>query len=78
MAQEKGRERARIQAAFIANPFGFTRKLLGSNCTGHLTCSKDEVDQFLHTTLHDPMRDQKLEQQALINQPALEVDFSMK
>lgn len=41
----------RRSAAFIAHPFLFARELLGSK---PLTCSKEEVDQFLYTILHNP------------------------
>lgn len=53
---------------FMANPFGFTRKLLGDKCSDQLACSAEEVNAFLHDTLGDPMREQELEpNRALIN-----------
>lgn len=61
MAQEKGkRERAKQHVAFIKNPFGFTKQLLGDKRSGCLMCPTEEVDCFLHETLSDPMREQEL------------------
>ncbi len=36
--RRRGRERARKRAAFIANPFGFTKQLLGDKRSGRLEC----------------------------------------
>ena len=44
------KERATRRVAFLANPFGFNKQLLGQKCSGHLTCSKEEVDSYLHNT----------------------------
>lgn len=49
------------QVKFIANAFGITKELLGSKYSGHLTCSKEEVDHFLCDTLHDPNRELELD-----------------
>ena len=68
--RRRRRERARKRAAFINNPFGFMKKLLGQKRSGHLVCSKEEVDQHLHDTFSDPTRDQELGQcKALIKPP---------
>ena len=56
------RERARKRAAFINNPFGFMKELLGQKRSGRLDCSKEEVDKYLHDTFSDPTRDQDLGQ----------------
>ncbi len=48
--QRRGRERARKQAAFIANPFGFTKQLLGDKRSRRLECSIEEVNRFLQNT----------------------------
>ncbi|TWW59294.1 hypothetical protein D4764_06G0008240, partial [Takifugu flavidus] len=42
-----GRERARKQAAFMANPFRFSKQLLGDKRSGQLECSREEVNRFL-------------------------------
>ena len=55
------RKGARKRAAFVANPFGFTKQLLGDKRSGHLMCSTEEVNCFLHDTLSDPTREQELE-----------------
>lgn len=39
--RKRGKEKARTRAAFIANPIGFTRRLLGQKRSGLLTCTKD-------------------------------------
>lgn len=51
MGQVKVRNRK--WSAFIANPFGFVKHLLGKKCSGHLTCSKEELDYHLHNTYSD-------------------------
>lgn len=60
--RRRHRERARKSTAFINNPFGFTRELLGQRRSGRLACRKEEVDQHLHNTFSDPTRDQDLGQ----------------
>ncbi|XP_023810165.1 uncharacterized protein LOC105353972 [Oryzias latipes] len=68
--RRRGRERARKRAAFIANPFGFTKKLLGDKRSGQLECSTEEVNQFLQDTLSDPLREQELEPNKALIKPA--------
>lgn len=58
--RRRSRERARKQTAFIADPFGFTKQLLGQKRSGRLACSKEELDHFLHNNLSDPDREQEL------------------
>ncbi|KAJ8333497.1 hypothetical protein SKAU_G00415050 [Synaphobranchus kaupii] len=65
----RGRERARKRAAFIANPFGFTKQLLGDKHSHHV-CSREEVNRFLQDTLSDPMREQELEPNRALISPA--------
>ncbi|XP_049324773.1 uncharacterized protein LOC125789951 [Astyanax mexicanus] len=70
-------ERARRRSSFLANPFGFTRKLLGQKRSGRLECSQEEVDNFLHNTLSDPDREQGLgPQRALLDVPAPIIEFN--
>lgn len=47
------RERARKRASFTANPFLFIKKLLGDKKSGHLTCMKEEVEEYLQVTHGD-------------------------
>ena len=75
--RRRRKERARKRTAFLSNPFGFVKKLLGDKRSGHLSCSQEEVDQFLSNTLSDPQRDQALgPQKALIKLPPPKVDFN--
>ncbi|KAK0135126.1 hypothetical protein N1851_029059 [Merluccius polli] len=70
-------ERARKRSSFIANPFGFTKRLLGQKRSGRLDCSKEEVDDYLFNTLRDPDREQELgPQKALLDIPAPLVEFN--
>lgn len=55
--RRKGKERARKRSAFIGNPFGFTKKLLGQKRSGHLACPVEEIDNHLHATFSDTLRD---------------------
>lgn len=45
--RRRGKERSRKRAASITNPFGFVKQLRGDKCSGHLSCSPEEVDRFL-------------------------------
>lgn len=77
--RRRGRERAMKRADFIAKPFCFTVELLGRKRSGHLPCSKEGVDQYLHATLQNPRGNQELEHQsALLCQPAPESNFDMR
>lgn len=58
--RRRGRERARKRTAFIADPFRFTKQLLGQKRSCWLACSKEEVDHLLHNDLSDPDREQEL------------------
>ena len=58
--RRRARERTRKRAAFISNPFGFTKKLLGQKRNGQLKCSKGEIDSHLASTYGDDRRDDNL------------------
>lgn len=74
--RRRRKERTRRQAAFLANPFGFTKQLLGEKHSGHLVSSKAEVDHYLKETYSDESREQDLGPcQALINPSAPEQEF---
>ncbi|XP_061896514.1 uncharacterized protein LOC133645675 [Entelurus aequoreus] len=58
--RRRRRERARKRAAFIANPFKFTKDLLGQKRSGKLASSQEDIDQHLKQTYSDPAREQEL------------------
>lgn len=58
--RRRGKERARKRVAFISNPFGFTKKILGHKRSGHLACTEEEVNKYLSTTYSDSARDKEL------------------
>lgn len=58
--RRRGRERARKRTAFIANPFGFTKQLLGQKRSGTLVCSEEEINQHLSDTHSDSRREEDL------------------
>ncbi|XP_038147774.1 uncharacterized protein LOC119787807 [Cyprinodon tularosa] len=58
--RKRGKERARKRSSFIANPFGFAKKLLGEKCSGQLSCPKEDINRHLRSTYSDGMRDQDL------------------
>lgn len=49
----KGRERARKRTAFIADPFGLRKKLLGQMRSGTLMCPEDDINHRLSETYSD-------------------------
>ncbi|GAA6088924.1 uncharacterized protein LOC116975754 [Tachysurus ichikawai] len=55
-------EQHRRRAAFIRNPFEFTKQLLGQKKGGRLVSSKEEINQHLSNTFSDPSREQELRQ----------------
>ena len=59
--RRRRKERAKKRTSFIANPFGFTRKLLGDKRSGQLSCSASEVNSFLRESLSDPDRRKELD-----------------
>ncbi|KAL7833617.1 hypothetical protein AOLI_G00285770 [Acnodon oligacanthus] len=77
--RRRRKERARKRAAFIANPFGFTKQLLGKKRNGQLTCSKAEIDHHLRDTFCDRSREQDLGHcQHLIYPPTPTLNFNGK
>lgn len=77
--RKQGRERARKQALFIKNPFGFTKKLLGDKRSGHLECSAAEVNTYLHNTFRNPERGRELDlNKALIYPDPPTVEFNLR
>ena len=77
--RRRRKERARKRAAFISDPFGFARRLLGDKRSGRLECSKTEVDTFLRNTVSDPQRDVDLDENSrILKLKAPEFDFDMK
>ncbi len=58
--RKRGKERARKRSAFIANPFGFTKKLLGEKRSGQLSCSEEDINRHIKNTYSDGMREQDL------------------
>ena len=76
--RRRRRERARKRAAFIANPFKFTKDLLGQKRSGKLASSQEDIDQHLKQTYSDPAREQELgECNTLIEPPEPDVQFDM-
>jgi hypothetical protein len=67
--RRRRKERSRKRASFIANPFGFTKQLLGQKRDGKLLCSKEEIDQHLHSTYSDPLREEELGQCNILVDP---------
>lgn len=63
------RERARKLPAFINNPFGIVKELLGQSHSGRLACSKEEVNQHLRITFSDPGQDHEVGQCKAVVRP---------
>ena len=57
--KRKTRERAR--SAFLKNPYGFAKKILGENRIEEIKCTREELKKHLCQTHSDPMRDEELE-----------------
>lgn len=58
--RRRGRERARKRMAFVANPFSFTKQLLGQKRSGTLRCPKEEINQHLSDKYSDSRREENL------------------
>ena len=58
--RRKTRERAKIRAAFTANPYKFARSLLDKERSGKLETPLEEVEKYLHVTHSDPNREDAL------------------
>ncbi|XP_077372334.1 uncharacterized protein LOC144033646 [Festucalex cinctus] len=77
--RRRGRERARRRAAFISNPFGFTKKILGQKRSGHLSCTEEEVNNYLNVSYSDSAREEELGPcRTLITPPEPIVAFNTK
>ncbi|XP_063054019.1 uncharacterized protein LOC134448252 [Engraulis encrasicolus] len=76
--RRRRRERARKRAAFIANPFKFTKDLLGQKRSGKLASSKEDIDQHLAEMFCDPGKELELgDCDILIDPPAPTFQFDM-
>ncbi|KAI4887727.1 hypothetical protein NFI96_005939 [Prochilodus magdalenae] len=77
--RRRGRERARRRAAFMANPFGVTKKILGQKRSGQLACAEDAINEYLSSTYSDCKREELLGPcTALITPPEPTVAFNNK
>ena len=77
--RRRRRERAKNRTAFIANPFGFAKKLLEDKRNGHLESSKKEIDEYLRDTLSDSDRDKELDIINSLVKPATpSVEFDLR
>ena len=77
--RRRRKERARKGMAFISNPYGFTKKLLGEKRNGQIESSTEEIDAFLKETLKDPNRLQDLEENtSLISPTPPSMNFDLK
>ena len=54
------KERSRKRTSFLADPFGFAKKLLGDNRSGQLNCPTEELNTYLRDNLNDPGKDKEL------------------
>lgn len=77
--RRRRRERARRRAAFIRNPFKFTKQLLGQKKGGRLISAKGEINQHISDTFIDPYREKELGQcDALITPPEPVEAFNLR
>ncbi|RXN24139.1 reverse transcriptase [Labeo rohita] len=77
--RRKGRERARKRTAFVANPFGFTKKLLGQKRSGTLMCTEDDISRHLSETYSNRLREEDLGPcRELISPPLPSSQFNTK
>ncbi|XP_053332775.1 uncharacterized protein LOC128506382 [Clarias gariepinus] len=75
--RRRRRERARRRASFIANPFKFTKELLGQKRSGRLGSSQEEINHHLTQMYSDSCRMHELgECNTLIDPPEPEVQFN--
>ena len=58
--RDNRRRKARQRAAFVANPFKFSKTLLDKEKSGELQSSMDEIQQYLADTHSDPAREEHL------------------
>ena len=77
--RRRGKERARKRTNFIANPFGFARKLFGDKRSGMLERPVEEINAHLSYTFSDPSRDVELDNiNSLISPEPPSVEFNDK
>ena len=77
--RRRGDERVRKRTNFIANPFGFARKLLGDKRSGMLESPEEEINAHLSNTFSDPSRDVELGNiNSLISPEQPSVEFNDK
>ncbi|KAK7915663.1 hypothetical protein WMY93_011424 [Mugilogobius chulae] len=67
--RRRRRERSRKRAAFISDPFRFTKQLLGQKRNGKLECSQEELDHYLDDVYSDPTREQDLGECKILIEP---------
>lgn len=63
MPSGAGREasgRAHKHSAFIANQFGFTKKLLGEKGNSQISCPEEDINTYLSNSYSDGKREQDL------------------
>lgn len=60
LLRQKKRKREKSSARFVKNLFKFTKELLRKERSGTLHCSKEEVEEYLHETHSDPMKEEQL------------------
>ena len=58
--RKRKRNTAKKRAAFIANPYQFSRQLFENERSGHLSNSIQEIENYLHAVHADPLRDEPL------------------
>ena len=77
--RRRGKERARKRTNFIANPFGFARKLFGDKRSGMLERPVEEINAHLSNTFSDPSRDVEVDNiNSLISPEPPSVEFNDK
>ncbi|XP_035685395.1 uncharacterized protein LOC118421998 [Branchiostoma floridae] len=69
-ARRKRKDRERRRAEFVANPFKFTKQMLGAKTSGNLTASVEEVEIHLRATHGDQHRDSPIEDIEGMEEPA--------
>ena len=72
------KERVRKRTLFLADPFSFTKKLLGDKQRGQIKCPAEDINTSRRDTLSDPNRDKELGHLETVirpNQQATEFDF---
>ena len=73
--RRRQKESARKRTLFLADPFGFAKKLLSDKWSSQLKCLAEDMNTYLRDTLSDPSRDKELghlEAVIRLNQPTTE------